>query len=180
MGITIPKALLIGENAQGSSYLAKRLQGRGFECSFATSYQEACSLLRAQGFDLVLSPMRLCEVSFFSLIDLLDGSSATLFYSHPVEESCWWVPALRHGEKCFGSSAFRPSEFVSVLDETIAEIQFEGRVAGNVRQSAVHQSALSVFAVPSSWSETLPSGPVRAKTSALVKHKGMALKKFAC
>jgi len=143
MGTRIPKALLIGENAQGSSYLAKRLQVRGLECIFATSYQEACSLLRAQGFDLVLSPMRLREVSFFSLIDLLDGSGATLFYSHAVEEGCWWLPALQHGERCFGSSAFRPSEFVSVLDETIAEIQIDGRVADNAQHSQVHKSVES-------------------------------------
>jgi len=180
MGTRIPKALLIGENAQGSSYLAKRLQVRGLECSFATSYQEACSVLSAQSFDLVLSPMRLREVSFFSLIDLLEESGATLFYSHAVEESCRWLPALRHGERCFGSSALRPSEFVSVLDETIAEIQFGVRVAGNVRQSPVHQSALSVFEVASSRQETLPAEPARAKTSALAKQNGMALKKLAC
>jgi hypothetical protein len=180
MGTRIPKALLIGENAQGSLYLAKRLQVRGLECSFATSYQEACSLLRAQGFDLVLSPMRLRGVSFFSLIGLLEGSGATLFYSHAVEESCWWLPALRHGERCFGSSALRPSEFVSVLDETIAEIQFDVRVAGNAQQSPVHQSALSVFEVASSRQETLPADPACVKTSALAKHKGMALKKLAC
>ena len=180
MELRRPRALLIGENPQGSLYLTKRLQESGCECAFAITCREACSLLVAQRFDLVLSPMRLRDGSLYPLIGLLDGSSSTLFYYHPVEDGCLWLPALRRGQKCFGSSALRPSEFVSVLDETIAEIQFEGRVAGNVRQSAVHQSALSVFAVPSSWSETLPSGPVRAKTSALVKHKGMALKKFAC
>src|ERR1019366_8592370 len=100
-----PKALLIGENPQGSSYLAKRLQERGCECEFAGSYQEACWLLRAQDFDLVLSPMRLRGGSLFPLIDLLDGSGITLFYSHAVEDGWWWLPALRHGQKCFGSSA---------------------------------------------------------------------------
>jgi len=180
MGTRIPKALLIGENAQGSSYLAKRLQVRGLECSFATSYQEACSVLSAQSFDLVLSPTRLREVSFFSLIDLLDGSGATLFYSHAVEESYWWLPVLRHGERCFGSSALRPSEFVSVLDETIAEIRFDAHVAGNVHQSLVHQSVLSVFEVASSRQESLPADSARVKTSALANHEGKALKKIAC
>jgi len=180
MGTRMPTALLIGENAQGSSYLAQRLQVRGLKCTFATSYQEACSLLRAQGFDLVLSPMRLREVSFFSLIDLLDGSGATLFYSHAVEESCWWLPALRHGERCFGSSALRPSEFVSVLDETIAEIQFDVHVAGNSCQSPVHQSALSVLEVASSRQESLAADSARVKTSALANHEVIALKKLAC
>ena len=114
-----PNALLIGESPQGSSFLVRRLQKRGCECEFATSYEEACSLLSAHEFDLVLSPMRFRKRSLFSLIDLLDGSGVTLFYSHVVEEGCWWLPALRCGQKCFGLSALRPSEFPAVLDEAI-------------------------------------------------------------
>ena len=60
-----PKAMLIGETPQGSSYLAKPLQERGCVCEFAVSFQEACSLLSAQGFDLVLSPTRLRNGSLF-------------------------------------------------------------------------------------------------------------------
>jgi hypothetical protein len=119
-----PKAPLIGENPQGSSYLAKRLQKRGCGCEFAVTYQEACSLVKAQDFDLVLSPMRLRNDTLFPLIALLEGSRITLFYSHPVEDGCWWLPALRHGRHCFGSSALRPSEFVVALDEAIEEICF--------------------------------------------------------
>lgn len=128
----IPKTLLIGENPQGSSYLARRLQGQGCECSFATSYPEACSSLRSQGFEVVLSPMRLRGVTVFPLMDLLAGSRVTLFFSHAVERGCWWLPALRHGEKCFGSSALRSRDFVSVLDEVIAEIRMDWRVTGNL------------------------------------------------
>jgi hypothetical protein len=177
MKAKIPKALLIGENPQGSSYLAKRMQGRGWECSCATSYQEACLLLRSEGFDLVLSPMRLRGATLFPLIELLEGSRVTLFYSHGVEQGCWWLPALRHGERCFGSCALRPSEFVSVLDEAIAEIQFDWRVARNVQQSPVHQAAPSVSVIPSSPRESLPAGPLRAKAAAEMKHT--ALKKIA-
>ncbi|HVB55360.1 MAG TPA: hypothetical protein VNE63_02875 [Candidatus Acidoferrales bacterium] len=57
-------------------------------------------------------------MSAFSLIFLLDRSNITLFYFHAVEDGCWWLPALRHGQKCFGSSALRPSEFVAALDDT--------------------------------------------------------------
>ena len=130
-----PKALLIGETPQGSSYLAKRLQERGCECEFAVTYQEACSLLKAQDFDLVLSPMRLRDGSLFSLIALLDGSGITLFYSHAVEDGCWWLPALRQGQNCFGSSALRPSEFVAALDEAIEEICFRAAMERQSPQS---------------------------------------------
>jgi DNA-binding NtrC family response regulator len=172
----IPKALLIAENAHGCSYLANRLQGHGCDCSFATSYQEACSSLQSHGFELVLSPTKLRGITVFPLIDLLEGSTVTLFYSHAVEQGCWWLPALRHGEKCFGSSALRPREFVSVLDKVIAEIRTDCRVTDNLQQPT-QQSALSILVVPSSRRESLPAGPVRAKISADVKHT--VLKKLA-
>jgi DNA-binding NtrC family response regulator len=165
------KVLLIGETPQGSSYLTNRLQGRGCNCEFVTSYQEACATLRSQHFDLVLSPMRLCDRSVFPLVDFLEGSGVTLFYSHAVEEGCWWLPALRRGQRCFGSSALRPGEFVSALDEAIEEIRSDRRLAGDPRQPPVLQSSVSVFVPPSSRQESMPTGPARAKATPLLKHK---------
>jgi hypothetical protein len=164
-----PRALLIGENSQDSSHLEKYLRGRGCECDVGVSYEDACSLLAAQGFDLVLSPTRLRNASLFPLIRLLNGSRITLFYSHAVEDGCLWLPALRRGEKCFGSSALRPSEFVSVLDETIEEVRCNGLMAGNTRQSSVDHSAVSMVPFPSR--EFLSVAPSRAKVSELVKRK---------
>lgn len=171
MGTRILKVLLIGETPQGSSYLAKRLQTKACECSFATSHQESRWLLGTQGFDLVLSPIRLGDASLFPLIDLLEGSGVTLFYSHAVEEGCWWLPALRRGERCFGSSALRPSEFVSVLDEAIEQIRFGGNVADSARRSPAYRSELSDSVVPFSRDESMAVGPLRANASALVKRK---------
>jgi len=158
-----PKALLIGENPQGSSYLAKRLQERGCECEFAVSYQEACWLFRTQDFDLVLSPMRLRGGSLFPLIGLLDGSGITLFYSHAVEDGCWWLPALRHGQKCFGSSALRPSEFVAALDEAIEEIYFRAATERKSKQSVAPRLSRSVATLPPSREELPPAEPNRTK-----------------
>ena len=123
MNATEPRVLLIGENSQGSLHLIKRLEGRGCHCRFATSYQDAISLLSTQDFDLVLSPMRIDDSSVFPLIDLLERSRTTLFYFQAVEEGCWWLPTLRFGQKCFGSNALRPSEFIPSLDLVIDEIQ---------------------------------------------------------
>jgi CheY-like chemotaxis protein len=118
-----PRALLIGENSQGSSHLVKLLEGHGCQCSFATSYQDARSLLGTRSFDLVLSPIRLRDCSIFPLASLLEGSAITLFYFQLVEDGCWWLPALRSGRQCFGSNALRPSEFVVSLNEIIAEMR---------------------------------------------------------
>lgn len=128
MQTTEPRALLIGENSQGSSHLAKLLEGRGCKCSFATSYPEACSLLDTQSFDLVLGPLRLRDSSIFPLVGLLEGSNVTLFYFQPVEDGCWWLPALRRGRRCFGSDALRPSEFVVSLNGIISEMRVESQV----------------------------------------------------
>jgi DNA-binding NtrC family response regulator len=165
------KALLIGESPQGVSYLAKCMQERGCRCEFATSREKAYSLLSAQAFDLVLSPMWLHDGSLFPLIDLLDGSGVTLFYSHAVENGCWWLPALRYGQKCFESSALHPSEFVRALDEVIEAIQSGRDVTGKAQQSPVQQFTGAVFVASSSWVESRPADPVLAKTSALVKRK---------
>lgn len=118
-----PKALLIGVRSLQSSYLAKHLERKGCECRFATSYPQACSHLSNEPFDMVFSPTMLRRISGYRLIDLLEGTRVTLFYSYAVEQGCWWLPALRQGEKCFGSSALRVNEFVSVLDELIAQIR---------------------------------------------------------
>jgi hypothetical protein len=115
--------LLIGENAQGSSHLVNRLGSHGCQCSFARSYQEVISLCAIQDFELVLSPLRVHDTSYFRLMSLLDGSVTYLFYYQPVEDSCWWLPALRSGQKCFGSDALRPGAFAVRLEEMIEEIR---------------------------------------------------------
>jgi len=117
-----PTALLIGESPQGYSYLAKRLQERGCDCEFATTWQEAESRLQARNFDVVLSPARLRGHGMLALSTQLDQCGTTLFYSYAVEDGCWWLPAIRSGKNCFGSSALQPSELISALDETIARI----------------------------------------------------------
>jgi hypothetical protein len=126
MGDEKLKALLIGDRSWGASHLVKHLQQRGFRCEYATSYEKVRSLLRARHYDLVLSPMRLRDDSLFPLIEWLDGSDVTLFYCCPVESGAWWLPALRRGEGCFGSSALRSSEFVSALDEVLAHLRPRG------------------------------------------------------
>jgi hypothetical protein len=51
-----PKALLIGENPQGSSYLAKRLQERGCECEFVGSYRFGPTDASSWGIPQLFSP----------------------------------------------------------------------------------------------------------------------------
>jgi DNA-binding NtrC family response regulator len=171
MDIKEPRALLIGENSQGSSHLAKILEGRGCDCRFATSYQEACSLLDTQHFDLVLSPLRLRDRSIFPLASLLEGSSITLFYFQLVEDGCWWLPALRSGRKCFGTHALRPSEFVISLNEIIAELQVESRGSAENEPELVStsvsnaQTSAAAVSRPRSSARPAAAPAVRAPSS---------------
>jgi hypothetical protein len=119
----IPEALFVGEYSRGSSYLVRGLQQKGFECHFASTAQTALSLVQAHNFDLVLCPIRLRGTSLYFLLDLLDGGIATLYYFYPVEDDCWWLPAVRRGKRCWGTSALRPSEFVLALDAAIDEVR---------------------------------------------------------
>jgi|HubBroStandDraft_1064217.scaffolds.fasta_scaffold41372_3 hypothetical protein len=123
MGDLKPRVLLIGESAQGSSYLASRLERRGCHCRLATSSEEVLAILRDDGFDIVLGAGSLLDQTLHSIMDILEGSGTSVFYSCAVEDGCWWLPALRWGEKCFGSPALRPNEFVALLDETIKVIR---------------------------------------------------------
>ena len=123
-----PNILLVGETVQGSSFLAS-LHRRGCECSSAASCREAFLILRKREFDLVLCPMRLRDGSLYPVMRLLEGSSTTMFYFHPVERGCWWLPALRRGQMCLGSAACRGKDFVILLDETIKQIQRDALAA---------------------------------------------------
>jgi hypothetical protein len=167
-----PNVLLLGENPQGSSYLVSRLEGHGCACRFAASYQEACLLLRKERFDLVLSPIRLCSGSVFPLIDVLEGSSTTMFYSHAVEDSCWWLPALRNGEKCFGSPALRPSEFIGLLDRIIGEIR-SGASASPASGLPLPDRVAAVAAVAPSAPDAEPptAKPARSKDGNHLRRK---------
>jgi len=106
-------------------------------------------LLDNHGFDLVLGPIRLNTNSLYPLIGLLDGSRTTLFFSQAVENGCWWLPALRRGLNCFGAPAYRPDEFVTVLDKTIEEIRSSVHVAVETQSPMASRNSSSVVTLPS-------------------------------
>jgi DNA-binding NtrC family response regulator len=167
----MPSVLLIGERSHGSSYLASSLDKRGCECSFASSCQEAFLILRDQKFDLVLSPTSLRDGTLYSIMSLLEGSGTTVFYSCVVEDSCWWLPALRCGQKRFGSPALRPSEFVTLLEETIKEIQGVVPAAPENRSLLVFRADASVMSASRPRAKVMAVNPARVEKQELVKRK---------
>lgn len=123
MPATTPKILLIAGSPMGISFLAARLEKRACEIHFCSSCKEANGFVSNQRFDLVLGELRLWDRSSDPLAASLIGSRTTLVYSYPVETGCWWLPAVKNGQSCWGSLAMQPSEFIGFLDEILKEIR---------------------------------------------------------
>lgn len=82
-------------------------------------------MLEAEKPDIVLSAIPPQLGAIAAMTDLLTGSRASFYYAYPVENSCWWLPALHRGERCLGAPAMRPGEFSDVLDQVVEEIRSE-------------------------------------------------------
>jgi hypothetical protein len=127
------KVLLLGESAQGLSFLLRHLQQQGCDCMFATSTEGAIALIAGQRFHLILTTRPLHEID--SLLPMLSGSDCAIFCCYPVQDSCWWLPVVNHGQKCLGAPAFRPGEFTTFLGQLISDIGLnEIEVQASVRQ----------------------------------------------
>lgn len=111
--------LLLGENQAGWVSLQKQLQKRGCRCGLASSAAEAIGRLGARDYDLILTSVTVAQIE--SCLAELGGFQPNVFYCHPVEDGCWWLPVVRHGRKCFGAPGVRGAEFLSVLDQIIRD-----------------------------------------------------------
>ena len=115
--------LFIGESKQSFWHLARYLQQRGFNCTFASGMDEVRIFLGQRPVRLVLSTRPVTERG--PLLELLRAPDRFVFYSVPVEDSCLWfqaIPEFLHGTY---ESALRPSEFMQILNDIIARISVE-------------------------------------------------------
>ena len=168
-----PKVLLVGKTSRSYSSLPTHLRKQGCEYRFAASSQEVYRLFDKYSFDLVLVPIRLGCESLYHLVDLLNGSGTTLFYSQAVEDGCWWLPALRLGTNCFGAPALRPSEFVAALDESIQEIRRSLRRAIEPRPVITPRFSGSAVPLPFSSRVSLTAMPDSLTSTSLAAHKAL-------
>jgi hypothetical protein len=113
--------LLAGDDVGHCPKLLRWLDGRRCFCQFALSYRNVCQLILRTRFDLVISQYHLPDRSAFPLLDLLAGSSATLFFSTRVENGFLWLSMLEHGERRIGTPLVRSSELVGALDRVLSE-----------------------------------------------------------
>jgi hypothetical protein len=117
--------LLLGESSGSFHLLQKSLERRHCSCLRVHSYEQAHHLLGEETPDIVLSAIPPQPGAISSLTGRLTGSKASFYYAYPVENGCWWLPALHRGELCFGAPAMRPSKFAGLLDQVVEEIRSE-------------------------------------------------------
>ncbi len=122
MTISGADVLLVGQNFLNAYTLTDRLRRWGFRCHFVSNLREASDLLSSRPVDLVLSNNHLPDGTGFGLVGVLAGLPVTAFLCLPVENSCFWLPAIDDGKECLGLPALRPSEFASALDEMVSRL----------------------------------------------------------
>lgn len=108
---------MVGQNFHDAMLLTDRLHGWGLRCYFANNVRAANHFLSSRTVDLVLSNTQLPDGTGFGLLAALVGLPVTAFLCLPVENSCFWLPAIDCGKECLGCTALRPSEFSRALEE---------------------------------------------------------------
>ena len=108
MTLSGKEVLLVGQNLHSARILTDRLHLWGFRCHLASNMREASDLLSSHPVDLVLSNTHLPDGTGFGLLMALAGLPVSVFLCLPVENSCFWLPAIDGGQACLGLPALRP------------------------------------------------------------------------
>jgi hypothetical protein len=120
--IACPSVLLVGRSGSWGSVVLRSLQK--FECgvSYESPQRVTPEFARSGGYDLILLDSTVPQEQRRELAAALSGSGASIFYTFPVESGCWWLPALRRGEDCHGTPAFRRNEFTPELERILGSL----------------------------------------------------------
>jgi len=111
------EVLLVGQHLHRATILTDRLHRWDFRCHFAINKNAASELLMSRSIDLILSNTHLSDGTGFGLLMAVVGLPVTAFLCLPVENSCFWLPAVDGGKECLGLPALRPPEFAKALAE---------------------------------------------------------------
>lgn len=153
-----PSILIVERDLTPGSPFLERLCRQGCDCAIARNLAEARAALAARKFDLVLSDMALPDGSAYPLLGALEGTAATLYFCIAVRNGCWWLPALRGGQRTWGQAALRPAEFMHELHVLLGEEAFSRSVeaagAGDTPKASV---------IPMPQVELIPPKPERVQ-----------------
>lgn len=117
--VACPSILLVGRNGSWGSSVLKSLEKFGCVLSLEVPQSVTPRFARSGAYDLILLDSTVSQEQRRELSSQLAGSRASIFYTFPVENGCWWLPALRRGHDCHGAPAFRRNEFPFELERIL-------------------------------------------------------------
>jgi hypothetical protein len=115
MGKPETGVMFVGEYPALSASLARVLNSLGCECHYAETCEEALAAMEKREFRVVLSKAKLADGNARQLIPAIEAASGWLFLSFPVEDGCWWIPAMENGQMCMEAVALHSREFSKSL-----------------------------------------------------------------
>lgn len=112
------KILVVEDDAQGLASVCKILEHAGHEIRTATHGREALDRIRAESFDLVLSDIRMPEMTgleFVKALSLLDRGTPVILMTAfgKVEDAVW---AMKQGVVDFLTKPFKRSELLEAIE----------------------------------------------------------------
>jgi hypothetical protein len=117
--VSSPNVLLVGRNGSWGTLVLKSLAKFGSELSFAAPETATSNYVREGAYGLILLDSTVTPEQRRQLASELLGSGASIFYTFPVENGCWWLPTLHRGQDCHGAPAFRRNEFPLELERIL-------------------------------------------------------------
>jgi hypothetical protein len=117
--LACPSVLLVGRNGSWGSFVLKSLEKFGCALSFEAPQNVTPLFVSERRYDVILLDSTVPPEQRRQLAAALAGSGASIYYTFPVENGCWWLPALHRGQDCHGTPAFRRNEFPAELERIL-------------------------------------------------------------
>jgi len=121
VAVSCPNVLLVGKSGSWGTLVLRSLEKFSSELSLAAPQTVTSEYVRKGAFDLILLDSTVAPEHRRQLASDFVGSEVSIFYTFPVENGCWWVPALRRGQECHGAPAFRRNEFPFELERILQD-----------------------------------------------------------
>lgn len=119
--VASPSVLLVGRNGSWGTLVLRPLEKFECELSFVAPQTVTQEYVKKGAYNLILLDSTVSSEQRRLLARELSGSNASIFYSFPVENGCWWLPTLRRGQDCHGAPAFRRNEFPIELERILRD-----------------------------------------------------------
>ena len=117
------RILMVGRNTSWGAPLQSALKKLGCNFSFAPALRVTAEYVHKGSYALLLLDSTVPPELRRRLVFGLAGSGTSIFQLFPVENSCWWLPALLLGEDCFGSPGFRSKDLPAELARLLRDGQ---------------------------------------------------------